>query len=72
MSYACWAEDFIRFHRHPQAGRHPSQIGAAEVEAHLTHFAVTRQVAPSTQNQALNAVVFLHEQIKHTNDNKPI
>jgi hypothetical protein len=34
-------------------------MGGAELEAFLTHLAVEEHVAASTQNQALNAVVFL-------------
>jgi integrase len=35
-------------------------MGAREVSEFLTHLAVERNVAPSTQNQALNALVFLY------------
>ncbi len=38
-------------------------MGAAEVEQFLTHLAVEGHVSPSTQNQALNAVVFLYAQM---------
>lgn len=47
---------YIRFHEI----RHPREMGAAEVSAFLTHLAVESNVAPSTQNQALNALVFLY------------
>jgi site-specific recombinase XerD len=50
---------FILFHRK----RHPQEMGAPEVEAFLTHLAVQGKVAPSTQNQALNAIVFLYRQV---------
>ena len=36
---------------------------AAEVEAFLTHLAVQGKAASSTQNQALNAIVFLYRQV---------
>jgi hypothetical protein len=36
-------------------------LGSAEVEQFLTHMAVERKVAASTQNQALNATVFLYK-----------
>ena len=49
-AYVHWAERFIRFH----GIRHPNTMGAPEVEAFLTHLAVQRHVAASTQNQALN------------------
>jgi hypothetical protein len=38
-------------------------MGAAEVSAFLTHFAVKRQVAASTQNQALAALLFLYKNV---------
>lgn len=38
-------------------------MGPAEVEAFLNHLAVDRQVAASTQSQALNAIVFLYESV---------
>ena len=38
-------------------------MGAPEIERFLTHLAVNRHVAASTQNQALNALVFLYKQV---------
>jgi site-specific recombinase XerD len=38
-------------------------MGAAEVSAFLTHLAVKRQVAASTQNQALAALLFLYKNV---------
>jgi integron integrase len=43
--------------------RHPAEMGDAEVSSFLTHLAASREVAPSTQNQALNALVFLYGQV---------
>ena len=57
--YAQWAKRFILFHHK----RHPRTMGAAEVEQFLTHLAVTGNVSASTQNQALNALVFLYAQV---------
>jgi integron integrase len=57
--YAEWAERYIRFHRL----RHPQEMGAAEVQSFLTDLAVNGHVAASTQNQALNAIVFLYAQV---------
>ena len=51
QTYWDWIKRFIFFH-HKQ---HPRDMGAAEVGAFLTHLAVNRAVASSTQNQALNA-----------------
>src|SRR5690625_2146724 len=38
-------------------------MGAAEVEAFLTHLAVTRKVSASTQNQARSALLFLYKEV---------
>jgi integron integrase len=43
--------------------RHPSEMGATEVEAFLTHLAVTGRVSASTQNQAKCAILFLYRQV---------
>lgn len=57
--YVQWVRRFIVFH----GKRHPRELGAAEVEQFLTDLAVRGQVAASTQNQALNALVFLYAQV---------
>ena len=59
QAYVFWVRRFIRFHRL----RHPRQMGAAEVEAFLTHLATDRKVAPSTHKQALAALLFLYRQV---------
>jgi site-specific recombinase XerD len=38
-------------------------MGVPEVEAFLTHLAVQEQVAASTQNQALSALLFLYKEV---------
>ncbi len=43
--------------------RHPAQMDKAEVIAFLTHLAVKRDVAVSTQNQALSAILFLYRDV---------
>ena len=50
--YVDWIKRYILFH----SKRHPQEMGAAEVEAFLSHLAVDRAVAASTQNQAKNAL----------------
>jgi integron integrase len=57
--YVMWVRRFILFH----GKRHPAEMGKREVEAFLTHLAVTRGVSPSTQNQALQAILFLYLQV---------
>lgn len=57
--YVDWIRRFILFHDK----RHPEQMGAPEVEAFLTHLAVNGNVAASTQNQALAALLFLYREV---------
>ncbi len=57
--YVHWVKRFILFH----GKRHPKDMGAEEVEAFLTHLAVEGQVAASTQNQALSALLFLYKEV---------
>ncbi|WP_459990991.1 phage integrase N-terminal SAM-like domain-containing protein [Methylosoma difficile] len=57
--YVHWVIRFILFH----GKRHPQEMGAAEVEAFLTHLAVEGQVAACTQNQALSALAFLYKAV---------
>jgi integron integrase len=58
-AYVGWARRFILFHRK----RHPQEMGAPEIEAFLTDLAVHQQVAASTQNQALSALLFLYNEV---------
>ncbi len=58
-TYVDWVRRFILFH----GKRHPQDMGAAEVEAFLTHLAVDRHVAASTQNQAKSAILYLYKQV---------
>ena len=59
QSYLDWIKRFVRFH----GKRHPRDMGAEEIRAFLTHLAVEGQVAASTQNQALSALLFLYGQV---------
>jgi integron integrase len=59
QAYVDWTRRFIVFH----GKRHPRDMGAVEVRAFLTHLAVEGNVSPSTQNQALNALVFLYRHV---------
>ena len=54
-----WARRYILFHDK----RHPSGLGTAEARAFLSYLAVDRHVSASTQNQALNALVFLYKHV---------
>ena len=59
QAYVHWIKQFIFFHNK----RHPAEMGAPEVSAFLSHLAVDRQVAASTQNQALAAILFLYRNV---------
>jgi integron integrase len=59
QAYVNWIRRFILFHNK----RHPDDMGKMEIEAFLTHLAVNRDVAPSTQNQALSALLFLYRSV---------
>lgn len=58
-AYLHWTRRYILFHRK----RHPAEMGESEVAMFLTHLAVERRVSASTQNQALNALLFLYKQV---------
>jgi integron integrase len=58
-SYVGWIRRYIFFHDK----RHPKDMGSAEIEAFLTQLAVEEKVAASTQNQALNAILFLYKEV---------
>jgi integron integrase len=58
-AYVDWMRRYILFHNK----RHPQEMGAAEIEAFLTHLAVDGNVAASTQNQAFAALLFLYQKV---------
>lgn len=58
-TYWYWIRYFIRFHRL----RHPRDMAEPEVAQFLTWLATNKNVAAATQNQALNALVFLYKQV---------
>ena len=58
-TYLDWVRLFILLH----GKRHPRDLDGAEVAAFLTHLAVERGVAPSTQNQAKSALLFLYRAV---------
>lgn len=57
-AYVSWARRYLRFH----GGRDPRMLGADAIAAFLTHLAVHRNVAPSTQSQAASALLFLYRE----------
>jgi integron integrase len=59
IAYVGWVRRFVRFH----GLTHPRAMGEREVEGFLSHLAVEGKVTPSTQNQALAALVFLYRHV---------
>lgn len=66
-AYVDWIKKFLVWQRE-QIGfwQHPTQIGSKEVNQFLTYLAADRQVASSTQNQALSAILFLYRKVLET------
>jgi integrase len=58
-NYVGWYRSFVRF----CGRRHPAEMSEREAEAFLTHLARNRRVARATQNQALNAIIFLYREV---------
>lgn len=61
QAYVSWIRRFILFHRK----QHPLNLREPAVNAFLTSLAVDRNVAASTQNQALAALLFLYDAVLH-------
>ena len=59
QTYLQWIRRYVVFHKR----RHPRELGATEVEQFLTHLAVDRKVSAATQNQALQALLFLYRHV---------
>ncbi|MFK8031198.1 MAG: integron integrase [Gammaproteobacteria bacterium] len=58
-AYLFWIERFIRYHNM----NHPKNMHDTEVIQFLTYLAVEQNVAPSTQNQAYNALLFMYRHV---------
>ena len=63
-AYVQWIKRFILFHKK----RHPMALGENEVRQFLIYLVQSKYVSSSTQNQALNAIIFLYKQVL----NKPL
>lgn len=59
QAYISWIVRYVRFHNL----EHPAQLGDDGIKQFLTYLAVTRNVAPNTQNQALSALLFLYRNV---------
>jgi site-specific recombinase XerD len=58
-TYVYWVYSFIIFNNK----RHPKSMGSKEVSDFLSYLAVSKNVAPATQNQALCALVFFYKHV---------
>jgi integron integrase len=59
QAYLQWVRRYVAHH----GNRNPREMGGEHVAAYLNHLAVSLTVSPSTQSQALNALVFLYQQV---------
>jgi integron integrase len=59
QAYVSWIKRFIIFHNR----QHPLTMGVAEITAFLSDLAIRQKVSASTQNQALNALLFLYRDV---------
>jgi len=63
-AYLSWISRYIFFHRElREQWVHPESLDGNDVSSFLTHLAVDREVAASTQNQAFSALLFLYTKV---------
>ncbi|ROL62518.1 integron integrase, partial [Bacteroidetes/Chlorobi group bacterium ChocPot_Mid] len=58
-AYIGWIKRFILFHNK----RHPNEMGKDEIQKFINHLAVDQNVSSSTQNQALQAILYLYKNV---------
>jgi site-specific recombinase XerD len=58
-TYVHWIKQYIFFHNK----KHPIEMEKREIEEYLTFLATKKNVSPSTQNQAFNAILFLYKEV---------
>jgi len=57
--YIKWIKDYIVYHNK----RHPKEMGAEEIKIFINYLANNKHVSASTQNQAINAILFLYREV---------
>lgn len=63
-TYIQWYKRYVLFQAQASGRmRHPAEMGTEEVAAFLTNLAVNKNLTASSQNQALNALVFLYREV---------
>ena len=60
-AYSDWIKRYIHFHK--MTSREDLNDGEKKIEAFLTHLAVDQDLSSSSQNQAMNALVFLYKRV---------
>lgn len=63
QAYVLWTRRYVFFH----GGRHPLELGEPDINAFLSHLATRRRIGPSTQMQALAALLFLYRGVLERN-----
>jgi len=58
-TYVSWVRQYILYHKK----RHPREMGVEEINAFITHLVTGRNVASSTQNQAISSILFLYRHV---------
>src|SRR3990172_9972528 len=58
-TYISWILRFILFNNK----RHPKEMGAEEIKAFVNNLAINHHVSSSTQNQALQSILYLYKNI---------
>ncbi len=59
QTYREWVKRFILYHNK----RHPKDMGVQEIQDYLAYLATQKNIAASTQNQALSAILFLYRHV---------
>jgi integron integrase len=59
QTYVDWCRRYILYHHK----RHPAEMGVPEIQAFIIYLANDQNVAASTQNQALSAILFLYRNV---------
>jgi integron integrase len=60
-TYVQWVKEYILYHNK----RHPKEMAETEINQFITHLVTERNVAASTQNQAISAILFLYRHVLH-------
>jgi hypothetical protein len=67
-AYVYWTKRFVLYHNM----RHPLEMGEEEISEFLTYLAVEENVAASTQNRALSALLFLYREVLRNDLDSPL